>query len=117
MLRPEIRLADLMPFMLDEHCADNYGKEIVESAEINVKYKRYIEKQQAEMSRSDVIQSTRIPDDFNPESILSISTEAREKITKYKPATIGEFQQIPGIKPSDTQALLIALAKLFHVER
>ena len=116
-LRPEIRLADLMPFILDEHCADNYEKEIVESAEINVKYKRYIEKQQAETSRSNAIQSTRIPDDFNPEFILSISTEAREKIAKYKPTTIGEFQQIPGIKPSDTQALLVALAKLFHVER
>lgn len=84
-------------------------EEILEAAEILVKYRGYIEREKANAEKLHRLEDVKIPRSFDFESINALSTEARQKLSKIRPATIGAASRIPGISPSDVNILLLLM--------
>ena len=111
-LRPQVSikgLAEVVP-LLRERIA-NISDEIVDSCEIQVKYAGYIKREQQEAAKLQRLDQIRIPDRFNYEEIQSLSTEARQKLTRIRPRSIGEAQRIPGVSPNDISVLLVLMGR------
>ncbi len=114
--RPQISIFDVIssvtPFkkMLEKVPADRF-EEIVESSEILIKYSGYIEREKIVADKFKRLENINIEDKFNYESIHTISTEARQKLTKIKPKTIGQASRISGVNPSDINVLLVMLGR------
>ena len=87
------------------------GEEIVESAEINIKYKGYIERERLAADKLQRLNNIHLPKDFDYNSVQSLSTEARQKLTRIKPGTIGEASRIPGVSPNDISVLLVLMGR------
>ena len=83
--------------------------EILESAEILIKYKGYIERERESAERMERLEKVRIPDAMNFAEILAISTEGRQKLSRIRPETIGQASRIPGVSPADINVLLVML--------
>ena len=88
-----------------------YKKEVREQAEINIKYKGYIEKEKENVAKLNRLETFKIPEDFDYSKIASLSTEARQKMTKVRPVTIAQAGRISGVSPSDINVLLIYLGR------
>ena len=82
-------------------------KEILESAEIRVKYKGYIEREKRIADKILKLEDILIPEKFDYSALLSISTESRQKLSKHRPKTISQASRIPGVSPADISVLLI----------
>ena len=111
-LRPQVSikgLAEVVP-LLRERIA-NISDEIVESCEIKVKYAGYIKREQQEAAKLQRLEQIRIPETFNYEEVQSLSTEARQKLTRIRPRSIGEAQRIPGVSPNDISVLLVLMGR------
>jgi tRNA uridine 5-carboxymethylaminomethyl modification enzyme len=111
-LRPQVSikgLAEVLP-ALKEKIAD-ISDEIVESCEIEVKYAGYIKREQQEAAKLQRLEQIRIPETFNYEEVQSLSTEARQKLTRIRPRSIGEAQRIPGVSPNDISVLLVLMGR------
>ena len=111
-LRPQVSikgLAEVLP-ALKEKIA-NTSDEIVEICEIKVKYAGYIKREQQEAAKLQRLEQIRIPDTFNYEAVQSLSTEARQKLTRIRPRSIGEAQRIPGVSPNDISVLLVLMGR------
>jgi tRNA uridine 5-carboxymethylaminomethyl modification enzyme len=114
--RPQISIFDLIepvaPFkkMLEKIPSDRY-EEIIESAEILIKYSGYIEREKLMADKFKRLENISIENKFDYESIHTISTEARQKLTKIKPKTIGQASRISGVNPSDINVLLVMLGR------
>jgi tRNA uridine 5-carboxymethylaminomethyl modification enzyme len=89
----------------------NRQEEIVESAEIQIKYKGYIEREHGIAEKLSRLDSIRIADRFDYDSLQSLSIEARQKLNRIKPETIGQASRIPGISPNDINVLLVLLGR------
>jgi tRNA uridine 5-carboxymethylaminomethyl modification enzyme len=85
--------------------------EILESAEILVKYSGYIDREKLMADKFKRMESINIEDRFDYESLHSISTEARQKLSRIRPKTIGQASRISGVSPSDINVLLIMLGR------
>ena len=85
--------------------------EIVESTEINLKYEGYIHREQLAADKLQRLDQIHIPANFDYQNLQSLSTEARQKLTKIQPATIGEASRIPGISPNDISVLLVFMGR------
>lgn len=113
--RPQVHIDDILPLIPDlRRLADEAGdlkSEVLESAEINIKYGGYIakEKQQADK----MLRHNNIPlrGRIDYQSIKALSFEAREKLTRIDPATIDQAMRIPGVSPSDISILLVLLGR------
>ncbi|MCA1900596.1 MAG: tRNA uridine-5-carboxymethylaminomethyl(34) synthesis enzyme MnmG [Candidatus Hydrogenedens sp.] len=104
-LRPEVTLNDLL-----RESALNYteqNQEVVTSVEIRLKYSGYIENERLIADKIKRLEHIKIPSDFNYSTLKSLSTEARIKLNKIRPATVGQAKRIPGISPSDINVLLV----------
>ncbi len=111
-LRPQVTiksLAEALP-ALKEKTAD-ISDECVESCEIQIKYAGYIKREQNEAAKLQRLEQIRIPDTFDYESVQSLSTEARQKLTRIRPRSIGEAQRIPGVSPNDISVLLVLMGR------
>ncbi|RKD92272.1 tRNA uridine-5-carboxymethylaminomethyl(34) synthesis enzyme MnmG [Mangrovibacterium diazotrophicum] len=114
--RPQISIFDVIepvvPFQkfLKNIPQDRY-EEIVQSAEILIKYSGYIEREKQMADKFKRLENINIEDKFDYESIHTISTEARQKLTKIKPQTIGQASRISGVSPADINVLLIMLGR------
>ncbi len=86
-------------------------EEIVESTEIELKYSGYIEREKQIANKLHRLENIPIKDKFEYDSILSLSTEARQKLTRINPETIGQASRIPGISPNDINILLVLLGR------
>jgi len=86
---------------------DNRRDEIVECAEILIKYRGYIEREQQNAEKLSRLDSIRIKDKFDYSSLNALSTEARQKLARINPETIGQASRIPGVSPSDVSILLL----------
>lgn len=84
-------------------------KEVVAAAETLIKYRGYIEREQENVKKLHRLENVKIPLGFDYASIQSLSTEARQKLNRIKPATIGAASRIPGISPSDINILLLLM--------
>ncbi len=110
-VRPNIRLGELMKRCSAINKFDTFNVEEVEQAEILLKYDSYLEKENLHIERMHKMESQNINPDFNYKSLVSLSMEAREKLHKIKPSTIGQASRISGVSPSDISVLMIHLAK------
>lgn len=84
-----------------------YSNDSIEQAEIKIKYKGYIEREKETADKLNRLEDIRIKDDFDFSKLQSISSEAREKLNKIKPTSIGQAARISGVSPSDISVLLI----------
>ena len=87
------------------------SEEIVESTEINIKYKGYIEREKLAADKLRRLDNIRLPKDFDYNSVQSLSTEARQKLIRIQPNTIGEASRIPGVSPNDVSVLLVLMGR------
>jgi len=90
---------------------NKYGKEVVESAEIMIKYEGYIERERNAADKIKRLEKIKLKKNIDYNKFQSISTEARQKLSKIKPRTIGQASRISGISPSDINVLIIHLGR------
>lgn len=115
-VRPQLSLMSLAPFIpalqaeLDKVPASR-KEEIIEAAEILIKYSGYIRREQIIAEKINRLENIRIQGKFDYMSIQSLSTEARQKLTRIDPDTIAQASRIPGISPSDINILLVMLGR------
>jgi tRNA uridine 5-carboxymethylaminomethyl modification enzyme len=111
--RPQIDLEDILKFeavtdYITEHDLD---QEVIEQAEIQVKYSGYIEKEKVHADKVNRLEDVRIPDNYDFDKIKALSIEARQKLTKIRPTTIAQASRISGVSPSDISVLLIHMGR------
>jgi tRNA uridine 5-carboxymethylaminomethyl modification enzyme len=87
--------------------APEFIKEVLESAEITVKYSGYIEREKAMAEKMLRLENVRIPRDFDFDKLSSVSIEGRQKLKRHQPDTIGQASRIPGVSPADISVLLV----------
>ena len=85
----------------------NYRNEVLESVEISIKYKGYIERERKLAEKIRRLEDLTIPDDFNFDKVQSLSIECRQKLKKYQPRTIAQASRISGVSPADISVLLV----------
>ncbi len=115
-LRPQISIFDLIkpltPFKTFlERVPEERWMEIMEGAEISIKYEGYINREKLLADKMDRFENISIENKFNYNQLKSISTEARQKLEKIKPKTIGQAKRISGVSPADINVLLIMLGR------
>ena len=112
LLRPEIELKDLIDALpaLKKELKD-FSTDAIEQASIQIKYDVYIEKEKELVERMGQLESLKIPETFDYKKISSLGNEAREKLTKIKPSTLGQASRISGINPSDVQILMVYMGR------
>jgi tRNA uridine 5-carboxymethylaminomethyl modification enzyme len=111
--RPQIDLNDIMKFDKVKSYieANDLDEEILEQAEIQVKYSGYIDKERNNADKLTRLEDVKIPEDFDYHKIKSMSIEARQKLTKIRPVTISQASRISGVSPSDVSVLLIHMGR------
>ncbi len=111
--RPQIDLEDMMKLdkVNDYIDANDIDLEILEQAEIQVKYSGYIEKERNNANKLLRLEDLKIPDDFDYNNIKSMSIEAKQKLSKIRPVTISQASRISGVSPSDISVLLIYMGR------
>lgn len=111
--RPQIDLDDILKFkaVSDYISENNLDQEVIEQAEIQVKYSGYIEKEKNHADKVNRLEDVRIPDNYDFDKIKAISIEARQKLTKIRPTTIAQASRISGVSPSDISVLLIHMGR------
>lgn len=114
-LRPQVTimtLAEVIPELKQYIDNIEYNRdEIVESCEIQIKYEGYIRREKLEAQKLQRLDQIRIPDHFNYNEVQSLSTEARQKLTRIRPKSIGDANRIPGVSPNDISVLLVLLGR------
>ena len=110
--RPNIHLTNLRNEIprLDAFLKD-FDEEIVESAEIKIKYAGYIKREQEQVDRLNRLESVRLYHDIDYNQLTALSSEAREKLSKIRPETIGQASRISGVSPSDVSVLLVHMGR------
>jgi len=98
-------LADALPRLKD--ALKDFSIDAIEQASIQVKYDVYIEKERGLVQKMSQLEELEIPETFDYKKISSLGNEAREKLTRIKPRTLGQASRISGINPSDVQILMV----------
>ncbi len=113
LVRPSITLKDLEKIQIikDFLHSKNYSDEVLEQVEIKIKYKGYIDKELENVEKLNRLENIKIPSNFDYSKLNSISTEAKQKLMKFKPETIGQASRISGVSPSDINVLLIYMGR------
>lgn len=111
--RPQIDLEDMLKFeKVKEYIANNnVDQEILEQAEIQVKYSGYIEKERNNADKLTRLEDVKIPENFDYNKIKSMSIEAKQKLSNVRPVTISQASRISGVSPSDISVLLIYMGR------
>lgn len=110
--RPQVSFSDLRKAnsALDE-LLNNYDKETIEQAEIKIKYESYFEKELDIVEKMRKMEDKEINPEFNYQGLVSLSKEAREKLMKIKPRTLGQASRISGVSPSDISVLMVHISR------
>ena len=116
-LKQPTLLADLLkrPELRYEHIArlappdEELPPSVREQVEIQIKYDGYIQRQQRQIHQFKKLENLRIPDTFNYVDVRGLKTEAREKLEKIRPASIGQASRLPGVSPADISILMVML--------
>ncbi|MGE6218249.1 tRNA uridine-5-carboxymethylaminomethyl(34) synthesis enzyme MnmG [Nubsella zeaxanthinifaciens] len=110
--RPQVNTSDLRKVSEPLNSLLNtFDQETVEQAEIKIKYESYFEKEQEIVAKMQKMEDKAINPDFDYNTLVSLSKEAREKLLKIKPRTLGQASRISGVSPSDISVLMIHIAK------
>jgi tRNA uridine 5-carboxymethylaminomethyl modification enzyme len=111
--RPQLNFSDFkniqkLSVFLEENDID---KEIIEQAEIHLKYSGYIDKEKNNADKLNRLENVKIPSNFNYQKLQSLSFEAREKLSKIQPTSISQASRISGVSPSDISVLLVYMGR------
>ena len=109
--RPNMTLDKLSEIDFIRDKTIEFSEEVKEQAEINIKYKGYIEKEKENVAKLNRLETIKIPGDFDYSKIGSLSSEAKQKLSKVQPKTIAQAARISGVSPSDINVLLIYLGR------
>lgn len=109
--RPHMTLEKLEDVDFIRAVSSTYTAEVREQAEINIKYRGYIEKEKENVTKINRLETIRIPEDFDFSKIASLSSEAKQKLAKVMPKTIAQAGRISGVSPADINVLLIFLGR------
>jgi len=111
--RPQISLQSLQPILAFDFGDTNEEliAETQEQAEISIKYDSYIQKEKEIVEKLSKHENTILKDDFDYHKLQSLSSEAREKLSRIRPRTIGQASRISGVSPADIAVLVIYLSK------
>ena len=109
--RPNMTLEKLSEIDFIQEKTQSFSEDAKEQAEINIKYKGYIEKERENVAKLNRLETIRIPEDFDFSKIGSLSSEAKQKMNKVQPKTIAQAARISGVSPSDINVLLIYLGR------
>ncbi len=112
LLRPGIDLKAMIQHIrpVNEKLKD-YSSDVLEQAEIQIKYDVYIEKEKELVDKMSQLENLSIPENFNYDKLVSLSNEARQKFTKIQPRTLGQASRISGVNPSDVQILMVYMGR------
>lgn len=112
LLRPHVGIQELRAVLSPlNDFLKQYDQEFVDLAEINMKYEGYIKKEEEMVEKMNRLESVRLYENFDYKSLTSLSIEAREKLSKLKPRTIGQASRISGVSPSDISVLLVHVGR------
>ena len=106
--RPEITIEKLINC---HKVPDIYSKEIIEQVEIYIKYEGYIKKEEKEVLRMQELENSKIPSDIDYDKVINIASEAKDKLKKVMPTSLGQASRISGVNPSDIAMLSVYLKK------
>ena len=106
---PEVSIADFR--ILEPQLAEGHLLEWLRQAELDVKYDGYIAKQDRMVEKFSKLENIKIPDGFNYDSIEGLSNEAREKLAKVRPVSVGQASRISGLRTSDVAILMMSVGK------
>ncbi|MCS4435780.1 tRNA uridine-5-carboxymethylaminomethyl(34) synthesis enzyme MnmG [Aquiflexum gelatinilyticum] len=110
--RPQIGLTEIMDLDQDiKNYLSKYKKEVLEQAEIQIKYDSYIEKEQQMVEKLNNMEDYRIPIQFDYLTITALSAEGKQKLNKIKPETLGQASRISGVTPADLSILTVYLGR------
>jgi len=109
--RPNMTLEKLENIEAIKEYALKYDDEVREQAEINIKYKGYIEKEKENVAKLNRLENIKIPEDFDYTKISSLSSEAKQKMSNVRPKTIAQAGRISGVSPADINVLLVYLGR------
>lgn len=109
--RPEVSIQDFFKHIPEMAESLPYDKEILEQAEIQMKYKGYIEKEREQAERMTKLEHVKIHSEFNYDDVASMSSEAREKLKRMKPSSLGQASRISGVNPADISILMVYLGR------
>lgn len=114
LMRNNVTFETLQPFLpkLKKFIAENeMNAEVIEEAEIQIKYKGYIEREKFIAEKLHRLENILIPTDFDFHSMNSLTIEARQKLSRIRPTTIGQASRIPGVSPADVNVLLVKFGR------
>lgn len=112
LLRPDVELYQLTEAIPElDTLLTGYSADSLEQASIQVKYEVYIEKEKELVKRMSQLEELEIPETFDYKKIVSLGNEAREKLTRIRPRTLGQASRISGINPSDVQILMVFMGR------
>jgi len=112
LMRPSVNLKEMSNhFHSLKNVLAKYDSEIIEQAEIQLKYEVYIEKEKEIAKRMGQLEELEIPENFNYEKIGALSAEALQKFRRIKPRTLGQASRISGVNPSDVQILMVYMGR------
>lgn len=102
-LRPEVKLADLLAIVP----RGTFSREVIDSVEINLKYRGYIDREKRNADKISHLENLIIPKNFDFDKVSGLTIECRQKLKKYNPGTIAQASRISGVSPSDISVLLV----------
>jgi tRNA uridine 5-carboxymethylaminomethyl modification enzyme len=111
--RPQIHLSDMVNFdkVASYVAENNLQKDVLEQAEIKVKYSGYIAKEKLNADKLSRLENIKIPTNFDYSKLKSLSHEAKEKLSKIRPVTISQASRISGVSPSDISVMLVYMGR------
>ena len=114
--RPQLNfcnLSDILPKLRKrlDSIEEARREEIIEAAEILIKYGGYIDREKEQAEKARRLEYVKLPHHLDYNTLLSLSTEARQKLSRIRPATIGQASRIPGVSPADINILLVLLKR------
>ena len=111
-VRPNVNLEGLIKHStLVKEIIQSFSPGALEQAEIEIKYRVYLEKEEEMIKKMNTLENQVIPDNFNYDKIISLSNESRQKFNKIKPQTLGQASRISGVNPSDVQILMVYMGR------
>ena len=111
--RPNINIKDVRKFEAVESYIqkENLDDEVIEQAEIQIKYSGYIQKEKNNADKLTRLEYVKIPKDFDYSQVKSMSYEGREKLSSIQPVTVAQASRISGVSPNDMSVLLVFLGR------
>lgn len=112
LLRPKVDITGLRPVLPQlDNFLSQYEQKFIDLAEINMKYEGYIKKEKEMVEKMNRLEEVRLSEDFDYRRLRSLSNEAREKLARLRPQTIGQASRISGVSPADISVLLVHMGR------